>query len=97
MFILPSYRRWTQKWPIYFVRNNIHIINLEETVPLLTQALSAIREVAAGGRYYLLELKSLVQKLFSRHQVVNTTLTRWLGGMMTNFSTVSTLLKGSKN
>ena len=44
-------RRWNPKMTPYIfgVRNNIHIINLEETVPLLSQALSAIREVAAAG------------------------------------------------
>ena len=44
-------RRWNPKMTPYIfgVRNNIHIINLEETVPLLSQALSAIREVAASG------------------------------------------------
>ena len=44
-------RRWNPKMTPYIfgVRNNIHIINLEETVPLLSQALSAIREIAAAG------------------------------------------------
>ena len=44
-------RRWNPKMTPYIfgIRNNIHIINLEETVPLLSQALSAIREVAASG------------------------------------------------
>ena len=41
-------RRWNPKMAPYIfgVRNNIHIMNLEETVPLLSQALHAIREVA---------------------------------------------------
>ena len=73
-------RRWNPKMTPYIfgVRNNIHIINLEETVPLLSQALSAIREVAAsGGEYYLLVLKNLVQKLLLNQQshAVNTMLT----------------------
>ena len=45
---------------IFGVRNNIHIINLEETVPLLSQALSAIREVAAsGGRILFVGTKTV--------------------------------------
>ena len=77
MFILAIiHEDGTQNDSIYFgVRNNIHIINLEETVPLLTQALSAIREVAAaGGRILFVGIKSLVQKslLIQPSRVVNT-------------------------
>ena len=73
-------RRWNPKMTPYIfgVRNNIHIINLEETVPLLSQALSAIREVAAlEVEYYLLVLKNLVQKLLLNQpsHAVNTMLT----------------------
>src|SRR5579884_150846 len=44
-------RRWNPKMAPYLfgVRNGIHIIDLEQTVPLLHQALQAIREVAAAG------------------------------------------------
>ena len=44
-------RRWNPKMApfIFGVRNNIHIMNLEDTVPLLSQALNAIRNVAASG------------------------------------------------
>src|SRR5438046_10681526 len=44
-------RRWNPKMSpyIYGVRNGIHIIDLEQSVPLLRQGLEAIREIVAGG------------------------------------------------
>ncbi len=45
-------QRWNPKMApfIYGARNDIHIIDLTQTVPLLHQALVALREVAAVGR-----------------------------------------------
>src|SRR5258708_33094898 len=44
-------RRWNPKMAAFLfgVRNNVHIIDLQQTVPLLEQALSAVRDVAANG------------------------------------------------
>ena len=44
-------RRWNPKMApfIFGVRNGVHIIDLEQTVPLLHQALEAVRDVVAGG------------------------------------------------
>src|SRR5260370_39970912 len=44
-------RRWNPKMSPYIfgIRNGIHIIDLEQTVPLLRQGIEAIREVVAGG------------------------------------------------
>ena len=44
-------RRWNPKMaPFLFgVRNGIHIIDLEQTVPMLDQAVKAVRDVAASG------------------------------------------------
>ena len=95
-------RRWNPKMSPYIfgVRNNIHIINLEETVPLLSQALSAIREVAAsGGRILFVGTKKSCSEIIAEsakscgQYYVNH---RWLGGMMTNFSTVSNSIKRLK-
>ena len=46
-----STRRWNPKMAPYLfgVRNGIHIIDLEQTVPLLHQGLEAVRDVVAGG------------------------------------------------
>ena len=95
-------RRWNPKMSPYIfgVRNNIHIINLEETVPLLSHALSAIREVAAsGGRILFVGTKKSCSEIIAEsakscgQYYVNH---RWLGGMMTNFSTVSNSIKRLK-
>ena len=44
-------RRWNPKMApfIFGERNNIHILNLDETVPMLSRALEAIRATLAGG------------------------------------------------
>src|SRR6266403_1947533 len=44
-------RRWNPKMSPYIfgIRNGIHIIDLEQTVPLLRQGIEAIREVVGGG------------------------------------------------
>ena len=92
-------RRWNPKMTPYIfgVRNNIHIINLEETVPLLSQALSAIREVAAtGGRILFVgtkkQAKDIVQEEADRCSMFYV-VERWLGGTLTNFSTIKKSIK----
>ena len=44
-------RRWNPKMAPYLfgVRNNVHIIDLQQTVPMLYRAMQAVREVAAGN------------------------------------------------
>lgn len=95
-------RRWNPKMkPFLFGdRNGIHIINLEHTVPMLHQALSAIRDVAAGGgRVLFVGTKRQAQGLVAEaaakcgQYYVNH---RWLGGMMTNWKTISNSIKRLK-
>src|ERR1700720_3246005 len=53
-------RRWNPRMApyLYGVRNQVHIIDLQQTVPLLDRALRAIRDVtAAGGRVLLVGTK----------------------------------------
>jgi small subunit ribosomal protein S2 len=92
-------RRWNplMKPFIFGVRNNVHIIDLEQTVPMLHQALTAIREVAAnGGRVLFVGTKRQAQdKVAAAAQrcgqyFVNH---RWLGGMLTNWKTMSLSIK----
>ena len=78
---------------IYGVRNNIHIIDLAQTVPLLHQALKAVRDaVAKGGRVLFVGTKRQAQEPIaaaakrSAQYYVNS---RWLGGMLTNWKTIS--------
>jgi small subunit ribosomal protein S2 len=88
-------RRWNPKMAPYLfgVRNGIHIIDLEQTEPLLHQGLQAIRDVVAGGgRVLLVGTKRQAQEPVAEaakrcgQYYVNY---RWLGGMLTNFKTIS--------
>ena len=78
---------------IFGARNGIHIIDLEQTVPMLHQGLQAIRDVVAGGgRVLLVGTKRQAQEPIAEaakrcgQYYVNY---RWLGGMLTNFKTMS--------
>jgi small subunit ribosomal protein S2 len=88
-------RRWNPKMGPYLfgVRNGIHIIDLEQTEPMLHQGLQAIRDVVAGGgRVLLVGTKRQAQEPIAEaakrcgQYYVNY---RWLGGMLTNFKTMS--------
>ena len=92
-------RRWNPKMSPYIfgVRNGIHVIDLEQSVPLLRQGLEAIREVVAGGgRVLLVGTKRQAQDAIAEaakrcgQYYVNY---RWLGGMLTNFKTISQSIK----
>ncbi|GIL38595.1 30S ribosomal protein S2 [Rhodospirillales bacterium TMPK1] len=78
---------------IFGVRNGIHIIDLEQSVPMLHQALQAVRDVAAnGGRILFVGTKRQAQEKIAAaaqrcgQYYVNH---RWLGGMLTNWKTIS--------
>ncbi len=92
-------RRWNPKMAPYIfgVRNGVHIIDLEQTVPQLHRALQAIRDVAAGGgRVLFVGTKRQAQDVIADaakrcgQYYVNH---RWLGGMLTNFKTISQSIK----
>ena len=87
--------RWNPKMDRYIFgeKANIHIIDLSQTVPLLHQALLKVREVAAGGGRVLFvgtkrqaadHIKAAAQRCAQYY--VNS---RWLGGTLTNWQTVS--------
>ena len=87
--------RWNPKMAPYIfgARNNIHIIDLAQTVPLLHQALKAVSDtVAKGGRVLLVGTKRQAQEQIadaakrSAQYYINS---RWLGGMLTNWKTIS--------
>lgn len=88
-------RRWNPKMKPYIfgVRNNIHIIDLQQTVPMLDAALKAVRDTAArGGRVLFVGTKRQAQEKVAEaakkcgQYYVNH---RWLGGMLTNWKTLS--------
>jgi len=92
-------RRWNPKMAPYIfgVRNGIHIVDLEQTVPLLHQGLEAVRDVVAGGgRVLFVGTKRQAQETIAEaakrcgQYYVNY---RWLGGMLTNFKTISQSIK----
>ncbi len=78
---------------IFCERNNTHIIDLSQTVPMLQKALQVISDtVARGGRILFVATKSQASDCVmeaakrSAQYCVNS---KWLGGMMTNWKTVS--------
>jgi small subunit ribosomal protein S2 len=92
-------RRWNPKMAPYLfgVRNNVHIIDLQQTVPMLDRALRAVRDVtAAGGRVLFVGTKRAAAehvadaaKRCGQYYVNH----RWLGGMLTNWKTITGSIK----
>ena len=87
--------RWNPKMSQYIfgTRNNIHIIDLAQTVPALYRALQAVSDtVAKGGRVLFVGTKRQASDAIadsakrSAQYYVNS---RWLGGMLTNWKTIS--------
>ena len=87
--------RWNPKMApyIYGARNNIHIIDLAQTVPLLHQALVKVSDVVAGGgRVLFVGTKRQASEGIadaakrSAQYFINH---RWLGGTLTNWKTIS--------
>jgi small subunit ribosomal protein S2 len=87
--------RWNPKMAPYIfgTRNNIHIVDLAQTVPMLHQALKAVSDtVAKGGRILFVGTKRQAQDAVadaakrSAQYYVNS---RWLGGTLTNWKTIS--------
>ncbi|MCA3249241.1 MAG: 30S ribosomal protein S2 [Rhodospirillaceae bacterium] len=92
-------RRWNPKMGTYIfgVRNNTHIIDLQQTIPLLYRALEAIKDNAArGGRLLIVGTKRQASPVVAEsakrcgQYYVNH---RWLGGTLTNWQTVSRSIK----
>ncbi len=88
-------RRWNPKMQQYIfgVRNGIHILDLQQTAPMFDQALKAMRDIVAnGGRVLFVGTKRQAQdkikesaKRCGQYYVNH----RWLGGMLTNWKTIS--------
>jgi len=87
--------RWNPKMAPYIfgARNNIHIIDLAQTVPLMHQALKTVSDtVAKGGRVLFVGTKRQAQEQIadaakrSAQYYINS---RWLGGTLTNWKTIS--------
>ncbi len=87
-------RKWNPKMAkyIFTARNDIHIINLEETSELIDKAYAFVRDVVASGKSVLFvgtkkQAQEAVKEEAERcgmYYVNN----RWLGGCLTNFKTI---------
>ena len=96
-------RRWNPKMAPYLfgARNGIHIINLQQTVPMLYRAMTAVRDIVAGGGRVLFvgtkrqagEKIAEAAKRCGQYYVNH----RWLGGMMTNWRTISKSIKSLRD
>ncbi|WP_184383194.1 MULTISPECIES: 30S ribosomal protein S2 [Roseococcus] len=95
-------RRWNPRMAPYIfgVRNQVHILDLQQTVPMLERALRVVRDtVAGGGRVlfvgtkksaaeYVAEAATRCGQYYVNH--------RWLGGMLTNWKTITGSIKRLK-
>ncbi len=88
-------RRWNPKMRehIFGVRNGVHIIDLQQTTPMLGEALKTLRDIVAnGGRVLFVGTKRQASQKIAEsakrcgQYYVNH---RWLGGMLTNWQTIS--------
>ena len=91
--------RWNPKMEpfIFGVRNNIHILDLSQTIPLLHKALTAVRDVTkSGGRILFVGTKRQGQEIIANaandcaQYYMNH---RWYGGTLTNWKTISNTIK----
>jgi small subunit ribosomal protein S2 len=96
-------RRWNPRMApfIFGVRNQVHILDLQQTVPMMDRALGAIRDVVAGGGRvlmvgtkkaaadYVAESAQRCGQYYVNH--------RWLGGMLTNWKTIQGSIKRLKS
>jgi len=92
-------RRWNPRMAPYLfgIRNQVHIIDLQQTVPMMDRALRAVRDVtAAGGRVLFVGTKRAAAEYVADaakrcgQYYVNH---RWLGGMLTNWKTITGSIK----
>ena len=95
--------RWNPKMKKYIFgeKNSIHIIDLSKTLELLKNALLELhKSVSAGGKILFVSTKKQASELIAQvakdtdNYYVNY---RWLGGMLTNWNTISNSIKRLKN
>jgi small subunit ribosomal protein S2 len=96
-------RRWNPKMKpyIFMEKNGIHIIDLKKTQVLLEEAANKLNQLAAEGRSVLFvgtkkQAKSVIESE-ARKCGANWVSERWLGGMLTNFSTIRKSVKRLQN
>lgn len=96
-------RYWNPKMApfIFGARSNIHIINLEKTLPLFNEAMKYLEQTAANrGKVLFVGTKRTTRKVLEEQALrcgmpyVNY---RWLGGMLTNFKTIKQSINRMKD
>lgn len=94
-----STRRWNPRMApfLYGIRDGVHIIDLQQTLPMLQRAMEKVREVtSSGGRVLFVGTKRQAQDIVADsarkcgQYYVNH---RWLGGMLTNWKTISNSIR----
>lgn len=92
-------RKWNPKMKkyIYTSRNDIYIINLEKTVGLIDEAYAFIKSVAESGKNILFvgtkkQAQEAIQQEAEKCGMFYVK-SRWLGGTLTNFSTIRTRIE----
>ena len=96
-------RRWNPKMKpyIFMEKNGIHIIDLKKTQKYLTEAAEELGKMVADGRKVLFvgtkkQTKNVIETV-ARRCGQNWVSERWLGGMLTNFSTIRKSVKRLSN
>ena len=95
-------RYWNPKMVpyIYGTRQKIHIIDLEETVPLFLEALTFIKDIASKhGKILFVGTKFAAREIIKEEAVrcgMPYVDYRWLGGMLTNYKTIRQSIKRLK-
>lgn len=96
-------RRWNPKMKpyIFMEKNGIHIIDLKKTQTLLTESAEALQKFVADGKKVLFVGTKKQAKIIidaeARRCDMNWVSERWLGGMLTNFSTIRKSIKRLTN
>ncbi len=92
-------RKWNPKMKkyIYVARNDIYIINLEKTVEMIDKAYTFVKNIAAEGKSILFvgTKKQAQEAIMQEAQKCGMyyVKSRWLGGTLTNFSTIRTRIE----
>jgi small subunit ribosomal protein S2 len=96
-------RRWNPKMKpyIFMEKNGIHIIDLKKTQGLLVEAAEELSKLVADGKRVLFvgtkkQAKNIIETE-ARRSGMNWVSERWLGGMLTNFSTIRKSIKRLNN
>ncbi|MGE3798928.1 MAG: 30S ribosomal protein S2, partial [Thermomicrobiales bacterium] len=92
-------KRWNPKMKpfIHSQRNGVHIIDLDQTLPLLHEASDLVQSITSqGGRILFVGTKKQAQEVIAKEAArsgqfyINR---RWLGGTLTNFVTIRQRLR----